>query len=136
LMLPLNETHDPSLKSWVSSANLTDNGFPIQNLPFGVFREKGSSGAFRIGVAIGDKVLNLSALADQAPWQGQAAEALAACKAEKLNGLMAMGQAHWSALRLALTRALREGSDQQAHVEPRLHDRRKVEPVVPPHIGD
>lgn len=135
-MLPLNETHDPSLKSWVSSANLTDNGFPIQNLPFGVFREKGSSGAFRIGVAIGDKVLNLSALADRAPWQGQAAEALAACKAEKLNGLMALGQAHWSALRLALSRALREGSDQQAVLEPLLLDRQQVEHDVPAHIGD
>ena len=33
-----NETHDPSITSWVESANTADTDFPIQNLPFGVFR--------------------------------------------------------------------------------------------------
>jgi hypothetical protein len=48
----LNETHDPALQSWVGSANVPDNGFPIQNLPFGVFRPAGGAGDFRPGVAI------------------------------------------------------------------------------------
>src|SRR3546814_9293316 len=60
----LNETHDPKLQSWVVSANAQDNGFPIQNLPFGVFRPIGGAQDFRPGVAIGDKVLDLAALAD------------------------------------------------------------------------
>src|SRR3546814_7101272 len=55
----LNETHDPKLQSWVVSANAQDNGFPIQNLPFGVFRPIGGAQDFRPGVAIGDKVLDL-----------------------------------------------------------------------------
>lgn len=135
-MSQLNETHDPGLKSWVASANIPDNGFPIQNLPFGVFREKGSSGDFRIGVAIGDKVLDLKALAELQPWQGKAAEALRACKASKLNTLMALGNGHWSALRLELSRALREGSALQSRVEPLLIDRSAVEHDVPAHIGD
>ena len=42
-MTHLNETHDPKLKSWVAAANAAGSDFPIQNLPFGVFRHKGSS---------------------------------------------------------------------------------------------
>ena len=38
----INETHDPSLTSWVESANAADAEFPIQNLPFSAFRRKGS----------------------------------------------------------------------------------------------
>ena len=135
-MLQLNETHDPSLKSWVASANEADNGFPIQNLPFGVFREKGGSGPFRIGVAIGDKVLDLTAVASLQPWEGKAATALEACKADRLNALMALTAAHWSALRLELSRSLREGATLQARLEPLLHDRTAVEHDVPAHIGD
>ena len=37
-MATINETHDPSRKSWVASANVPDGDFPIQNLPFGAFR--------------------------------------------------------------------------------------------------
>src|SRR3546814_16301121 len=87
-----------------------DNGFPIQNLPFGVCRPLGGAQDFRPGVAIGDKVLDLAALADASPWSGAAAEALAACQSTTLNGIMSLGQAHWPALRLALSRALPSGS--------------------------
>lgn len=135
-MAYLNETHDPSLQSWVASANITDNGFPIQNLPFGVFRVAGSSQDFRPGVAIGDQVLDLAALAEAQPWQGTAGEALAACRATQLNGLMGLGQAHWSALRLELSRALRAGSSMQSTLEPLLADQAKLEFALPAHIGD
>lgn len=57
----LDETHDPALKSWVESANDPATGFPIQNLPFGRFRAKGTSAPLRIGVAIGDQILDLAA---------------------------------------------------------------------------
>ena len=45
-MTLLNETHDPSLRSWVASANAAGNDFPLQNLPFAVFRRNGSGEAF------------------------------------------------------------------------------------------
>ena len=35
----LDETHDPALASWVDGANALDADFPIQNLPFGRFRD-------------------------------------------------------------------------------------------------
>lgn len=57
--MALNETHDPKRRSWVESANSADTDFPIQNLPFGVFR-RGSSDDLRLGVAIGRQVLDLA----------------------------------------------------------------------------
>jgi hypothetical protein len=54
-MHELNETHDPTLRRWVSCANAVDTDFPIQNLPLAVFRRKGTNEAWRGGVAIGDR---------------------------------------------------------------------------------
>src|SRR3954463_12859639 len=59
-VMSLDETNDPSRKSWVASAETSD--FPIQNLPLGIFSEAG--GDRRPGVAIGDYILDLSAIGD------------------------------------------------------------------------
>ncbi|MYN14607.1 fumarylacetoacetase [Pusillimonas sp. TS35] len=134
-MTHLNETHDPSLQSWVAAANAPDNGFPIQNLPFGVFRPR-NDGLLRPGVAIGDQILDLAALAERHSWTGLAAEALDACQGDSLNNLMALGQAHWSALRLALSRALRSGSPLQSTLEPLLTPMNQAELALPARIGD
>ena len=61
MTVQLNETHDLQLRSWVQSANQPACDFPIQNLPFAVFRRKGSHQPYRIGVAIGDQILDLPA---------------------------------------------------------------------------
>lgn len=135
-MTYLNETHDAALQSWVASANIADNGFPIQNLPFAIFREAGSSKAFRPGVAIGDKILDLAALAQAQIFSGPAAEALAACGGTTLNDLMSLSPAHWSALRLELSRALRQGSSLQGKLEPLLADRITAQFNLPARIGD
>jgi len=108
-MSMLNESHDPTLTSWVAQANEPGSDFPIQNLPFAVFRRKGCDEAFRVGVAIGDQIVDLGAAAGSGVFSGEAAFAAAACGDASLNRLMAMGPAIWSALRLALSRALRTG---------------------------
>jgi fumarylacetoacetase len=54
----IDATHDPDRRSWVESANDPDSEFPIQNLPFGRFRQTADVD-WRIGVAIGDQVLDL-----------------------------------------------------------------------------
>jgi fumarylacetoacetase len=54
----LDATHVIDLLSWVESANDPATDFPIQNLPFGRFR-RGDDMDWRIGVAIGDQVLDL-----------------------------------------------------------------------------
>src|SRR3546814_5951242 len=56
-MTTLNETHDAALTSWVASANDGATGFPVQNLPYAVFRRRGSQEAFRPGAAIGDRIV-------------------------------------------------------------------------------
>lgn len=55
----LDFTHDPQLRSWVEAANDPAGDFPIQNLPFGRYRET-SDQAWRRAVAIGDHLLDLN----------------------------------------------------------------------------
>jgi fumarylacetoacetase len=131
----LNETHDPALRSWVASAN--DPGdFPIQNLPFGVFRRKGQNEAFRVGVAIGDQILDISAAQTAGVFSGPAARAAAACDAPTLNGFMAMGPPAWSALRLALSQILRQHSALADRLHGCLLAQNHAEHALPAHIGD
>jgi fumarylacetoacetase len=88
----MNETHDPKLRSWVESANDPAGDFPIQNLPFGIFRKKGGKERPRGGVAIGDQILDLAAVGlNTGP---------------TLNVLAAAGRPAWSALRKLLSSVL------------------------------
>ncbi|QII83823.1 fumarylacetoacetase [Bordetella hinzii] len=134
--MTLNETHDPALKSWVASANDGQTDFPIQNLPFASFRRRGSQETFRPGVAIGQAIVDLGALRAARPFDGDAALALEACADTHLNALMALGPKAWSALRLALSRALREGAAQRALIEPLLLPQAEAEFTTPARIGD
>ena len=135
-MTVLNETHDPALRSWVPSAHAQGSDFPLQNLPFAVFRRKGHGESFRGGVAIGDQVLDMAAAVAAKVFTGAAeAPALAAAGA-LLNPLMALGSPAWSALRLALSRALRAGSVAQPALASCLIPQSAVEYAVPARIGD
>ena len=130
----LNETHDPALRSWVASANAAGTDFPIQNLPFAVFRQPGQ--AWRGGVAIGDAIVDLAAVARAGLFTGLAGQAAQAGAQDKLNALMALGPQAWGALRLALSRALREGSPQQAALAACLVPQQGAAYDVPARIGD
>ena len=132
----LNETHDPTLRSWLPSAHTEGGDFPIQNLPFGVFRRRGSNEAWRCGVAIGDAIIDCAAVAQAGLFSGLAGEAAMAGAQDKLNSLMAMGPTAWSALRLALSRALREGSVHESAMRSCLVPQADVSYDVPAHIGD
>lgn len=126
----VDETHDPALRSWVESAQAEGTDFPIQNLPFGRFRPRGDArpGAWRLGVAIGDQVLDLRA-------------ALAAgldvpeCLAEPvLNTFMGLGRAAQRETRLALSRSLREGSPMQSALQAALHPQAGMELGIAPDV--
>ena len=127
----LNETHDPSRRSFVTSANASDCDFPIQNLPFGAFRP-GPGQPPRVGVAIGDQILDVAAAASSQ--EGLAGEAARACAAPQLNPLMSLGPQAWSALRLALSRGLRVESDGsfRQHLTPMA----QAEMLLPVAVGD
>jgi fumarylacetoacetase len=135
-MTMINETHDPALRSWVASANLAGADFPIQNLPFASFRRQGSDESFRGGVAIGDQILDLAAVARAGLFGADAAQAVLAGAQPQLNALMALGASAWSALRLALSRALREGAAEQAALQACLVPQAHAEYGVPARIGD
>ena len=107
----LNETHDIRLRSWVESANSPTTDFPIQNLPFGVFRPRGSTGAPGIGVAIGDDILDLRKAAARGLLDGLPSALREAAAASTLNSLMALGHTQASTLRRRVSTILAaEGS--------------------------
>ena len=135
-MRSIDETHDPRLTSWVDSANRPGSDFPIQNLPFAVFRRAGSAEPLRCGVAIGDAIVDLTALGAAAPRAGPAAEALAACAAPALNTLMALGPEATVALRRALSGLLRAGSAHAGALAAALVPQGQAEFAVPAHSGD
>jgi fumarylacetoacetase len=139
--MDLNETHDPKLASWIETANTPGCDFPIQNLPFGVFRRAGRAEAFRGGVAIGDQIVDLAAclatgVFREAASGGAAAEAATAAARPTLNELMAAGPDFASALRLALSRALRRGSTREAALRSCLVPQAEAEYTLPARIGD
>jgi fumarylacetoacetase len=119
--MALNRTHDPELKSWVESANEPASDFPIQNLPFGVFRRKGSKEKPRGGVAIGDQVFDLAALGiDTGP---------------TLNKLAAAGPKAWKELRALLSISL-SSRNYNKRFRKHLLPMRKAELFVPVAVGD
>jgi 2-keto-4-pentenoate hydratase/2-oxohepta-3-ene-1,7-dioic acid hydratase in catechol pathway len=132
----LDPTLDPALRSWVASANAADADFPVQNLPYGRFRRAQTSEPWRIGVAIGDQVLDLKLASEQCPWTREAAELLAPLAAGDLNAFMALGAAARRALRAALSAALAEGSEQGPFLELCLVPQAQVELALPCHIAD
>ncbi|MEC7490445.1 MAG: fumarylacetoacetase [Pseudomonadota bacterium] len=109
-MQNLNETHDAALKSWVESANDPENDFPVQNLPFGVYTDP-QSGQGKVGIAIGEMILDVTAARSEGVIGGAADDAAGACRGDTLNDLMAMGGRHWSALREAVSQSLRDDTD-------------------------
>lgn len=95
--LDLDATHDPKLESWVATANDPDTHFPIQNLPLGVFSV--GDEPRRLGIAIGDAVLDLPRMVERGFAEGLPVEVVAALGAPRLNELMALGRSASRALR-------------------------------------
>src|SRR5205814_526348 len=117
----MDATHSTDLKSWVESANDPAGDFPIQNLPFGVFRRKGSAERPRGGIAIGDQVFDLAALGIKT--------------GPTLNSLAAAGRPAWRGLRKQLSKLLSVRGYQKKLVK-HLVPMKKAELFLPVAIGD
>jgi len=117
----LDATHDPGLKSWVESANAPGCDFPIQNLPFGIFKRKGARESPRGGVAIGDQILDLAALAIKT--------------GPTLNGIAALGRSSWKRLRGQLSRGLSTKKRDQRFAK-YLLPMKQAQLFLPVDIGD
>src|SRR5260370_4764806 len=114
----LDETHDSKVRSWVESANVADSDFPVQNLPFGVFRRRDAGAEARAGVAIGDRIVDLAGLQGEGLLAVESVQLAAnACASDSLNQLMAPGAGPRRALRRRLHAVLRQdapAADRQA----------------------
>jgi fumarylacetoacetase len=101
----MDETHDSKLRSWVEVDENSD--FPIQNIPFGIYRLKGG-GDLHVATAIGDYVLDLAYLDDAGLFNGTVVEGTEVFHEPTLNALMSMGRKAWKEIRLVISRLLRQ----------------------------
>jgi fumarylacetoacetase len=108
----MNPTNDPALRSFIPVP--PESHFPIQNLPFGVFRRRPDS-VPHIGVAIGEMVLDLTAIAEHEFFDSSAILGGQIFCRRNLNALMSLGRPAWNVARSAISQLL---SDQ----EPSLRD--------------
>jgi fumarylacetoacetase len=113
--MQLNETHRRDLQSWVESANAPDSDFPVQNLPYGMFRLDGSDP--RGGIAIGDYIFDLRSALKAGLFRGEAEAAAKLAMGPTLNPLIAAAPASHSALRAQVSRILAADN----------HDRKQIE---------
>jgi fumarylacetoacetase len=109
----IDATHDPKLRSWVESANRPGCDFPIQNLPLGVFRTR--EGSARLGVAIGDQILEVG------QW----------LPGDTLNGYLALPATQRRDLRREWSRALQAGAPHR-----NLFAQADCTMVLPASVGD
>lgn len=121
MTLSIDGTHDTALRSWVESANDPATDFPIQNLPFGRFRRAGE-GVWRIGVAIGDQVLDV--------------HAAGLIEHTDMNLLMQATPQVLQALRVKLSEGLRVGSALRPKFKAALQPQSAVELGLPCEVGD
>ncbi len=133
----MDETHDSNLKSWVEVDENSD--FPIQNIPFGVYRPKGG-GDVHVATAIGDYVLDLAHLDDAGLFNGTEVEGTEVFHEPTLNALMSMGRKAWKDIRKAISGLLsEENSNLRDNRELRdlaLIPMKNVEMQLPVDIGD
>jgi fumarylacetoacetase len=135
----IDDTHDPTLRSWVESANVSGTDFPIQNLPFGVFRHDFEERP-RIGIAIGDQVLDCLAATRAGCFDTLGPITRDVLQSWSLNALMALSRADVRAIRLQASRLLRadttEGKNAAMKRELLLIGMNGIGACVPAEIGD
>ncbi|MBU8690817.1 fumarylacetoacetase [Priestia megaterium] len=116
-----------------------ESHFPIQNLPYGVFRPL-SGGEPRIGVAIGDYVLDLSVLDAAGHFAMTAVNKKEVFKQPSLNAFMALGSKVWHEVRRQIQNLLHEDistlRDNEILRNKALHHQKNVEMLLPAQIGD
>lgn len=127
----MNRANDPSRTSWVFVPNNSD--FSIQNLPFGIFSE--GLGGKRVGVAIGNQILDLSALEKLGLLKDTGFQQ-SDFSATTLNKMMGKGKAMLSELRNKISDLLLDDSELERKADIVLVDQRNASMHLPIKIGD
>ena len=129
------QANDPSLKSWIEVDK--DSDFPIQNIPFGVFKTDNVSA--RVGTRIGDHVIDLTALYVLGYFENLHVSR-EDFDTDTLNPLMSHGKAVTSDVRNRISKLFRSSNSDLSgnahHVEQVLFDANKVEMCMPVKVGD
>src|SRR5271166_6155044 len=134
----LDETHDSNAQSWVESANVPGSDFPIQNLPFGIFRRH-DAGEAKVGIAIGNRLLDLDGMQREGALAAESTRLAAnACASDALNSLMALGVGPRRALRRRIYAILRRDApaDDRQAASRHLIAQAEVEMLLPGVVGD
>jgi fumarylacetoacetase len=117
----------------------TDSHFPLQNLPLGVFRRR-TGGPPRVGVAIGDFVLDLALLEEQGLLDCPSLGGEPVFDQGSLNAFLSLGRPAWREARQAVSRLLRSDEpslrDAAALREAALLPVAQVELLLPVEVGD
>ncbi len=129
------KANDPTLKSWITIDKNSD--FPIQNLPFGIF--KTASLKPRVGVAIGDQVLDLVAVSKLGYFNNLRFDTQVFAK-EHLNDFIALGQPLWRSVREKISDLL-DASKEELRDNPEAQKKvlipmSEVQMLLPVKIGD
>jgi|GEM_PF-1556 len=132
-----DNTTDAELRSFVPVP--TDSHFPIQNLPFGVFRRRGNRSA-GVGVAIGEHVLDLTVLKIHGVLDSPLLRRKALFAQDNLNEFMDLGPTVWQEARSIISWLLRADvptlRDYSWLRERALVPMSEVEMLLPAQIGD
>jgi len=91
-----------ALKSFIDLPR--DSHFPLENLPLGVFKPR--EGLARIGVALGEDVVDLAALEEAGLLKDLPPETAAATTRDSLNEFLALGRPAWRKVREILQKLL------------------------------
>jgi len=130
------EANDPKLKSWISVG--ADSDFPVQNIPFGIYKTTGRepSPATRIG----DTIIDLSVLADFGYFDELDIHDLSVFYAPVLNDFIALGNKLTSKVRNRLAELLSDASEELSSYEEvkklALVDVKDAEMMMPVEVGD
>ena len=125
--------NNPKLKSWVEVPANSD--FPIQNLPFGIFKKDGMK---RVGVAIGEKVLDLAGLQNHGFFDGLGLPDGIFDK-EYLNDFMNLGKPTARIVRNRVSKLLQEENEELKNhyaLQALLNEMDKVKMCLPVQVGD
>ncbi|MCH7725566.1 MAG: fumarylacetoacetase [Planctomycetes bacterium] len=133
----MDPTTDPDLKSFLSVS--TESHFPIQNLPYGIFRSRPGAAA-HVGVAIGDFVLDLAVVEGHRLLDVPSTNGQNCFDQPSLNAFMQLGRSVWRSVRERVSELLRDDTatlrDNESLRRQAIFRMDEVEMLLPVEIGD
>src|SRR6476620_564476 len=124
-----------ALKSFIEVS--PDSHFPLENLPFGVFQPR--QGKPRVGVAIGDLILDLSALEELGHFRSPEFQNQKVFSEDSLNSFLALGRPAWRKTREILQHLLSADTPilrDDARLRKIFHAQKDVAMKLPVRIGN